>query len=567
ADGGEARPLTKEAGGATGPVWSRDGGKLLFASQVWPAGDAPAERLKALSEGPTQARIYDELMYRHWDEWEDGKRSHVLVADVATGATRDLTPGPYDTPPIALEGFQDYDLSPDGRELAFVRNTDVPTAVGTGNDVWVVATDGGEPRLLAQNDANETSPSYSPDGRYLAYLAMRRPGFEADRTRLVVYDRQTGEHRWVTEGLDRSVGRYVWSDDSATLYLLCQDQIYHSVYRVSATGGPVTQVTEGSYNGGLAVAPGGRLLVVARLATDRPTELFVLEAQGKTERQLTHTNEGLLAELELSPAETFWFRGAGGARVQGMLVKPPRFDPAKKYPLVYLVHGGPQSAWSDVFHYRWNANLFAAPGYVAVLVNPRGSTGYGQAFTDEITADWGGKVYQDLMLGVDHVLAAYPFLDGSRLAAAGASYGGYMMNWFEGHTTRFQALVNHDGVYNTVSMYGGTEELWFVEWEFRGMPWTNPALYARWNPAESVKSFRTPMLIIHGGADYRVPLEQGLEAFTALRRNGVRARLLYFPDEGHWVLKPQNALLWWKTVNDWLAEYLRPATRVAAPGQ
>ncbi len=557
ADGGEARLLTSQKGGASGPVWSRDGTKILFTSEVWPEGDEEAVRLRELAEGPTGARIYDELMYRHWDTWEDGMRSHVFMVDVKTGETKDLTPGPYDTPPISLGGFQDFDLSADGTELAFVRNTDVPTAVGTGNDIWLVPASGGEPGLFTDSDANDTSPQYSPDGRYIAYLAMKRPGFESDRSRLVVHDRQSGERRGLTEDLDRSVGSFVWSPDSTTLYFLCQDRIYRSLYRVSARGGEIAQLTRGTYNSSVAISPDGRTLVVARQSNAMPTELFALDTEGRTLRQLTHTSDELLAELDLGAAETFTFKGAGGTENEGFIVRPPAFDPGRKYPLVYLVHGGPQGAWSDVFHYRWNANMFAAPGYVVVAVNPRGSTGYGQQFTDEISEDWGGKVFEDLMKGLDYVLETYPFIDSSRMAAAGASYGGYMMNWFEGHTTRFKTLVNHDGVANTVSMYFSTEELWFPEWEFGGTPWSNPRLYRRWNPMEYVEDFKTPMLIIHGAEDYRVPLEQGLEMFTALRRNGVRARLLYFPDEGHWVLKPQNAMVWWKTIYEWLAEYLK----------
>ncbi|MBI4409646.1 MAG: S9 family peptidase [Gemmatimonadetes bacterium] len=557
--GGEARALTKLADGVSGPlVWSADGKKILFTSTVWPERDAQAQRLKRLGEGKSSGRVYDELMVRHWDEWEDGKRSHVFLLDVASRETRDLTPGPYDTPPIGLGSFQDYDLSPEGEELAFVRNTDVPTAVGTGNDIWLISVDGSERRLLTQNDGNDVAPAYSPDGRYLAYLSMERAGFEADRSRLMVYDRRTGQHREVPRGLDRSVEAFVWSADSKNLYFLAQDELYHSVYRVPVSGGPAAHLTRGTYDGAVDMSADGRTLVVARQSVQMPAELFALDGSGKVLRQLTRTNDALLVELALQPAEPFWFEGAGGTRVQAFLVKPPNFDASRKYPAVFLIHGGPQSVWADSWHYRWNANLFAAPGYVAVLVNPRGSTGYGQLLTDEISGDWGGKVYEDLMEGLDHALATYPFLDANRVAAAGASYGGYMINWIEGHTDRFKALVNHDGVYDTRSMYGATEELWFVEWEFKGMPWTNPELYEQWNPARHVENFRTPMLVVHGGLDYRVPLEQGLAAFTALRRKGVPARLLYFPDEGHWVLKPHNAFVWWDTVHEWLGQYLKP---------
>ena len=557
-EGGEARQLTRQEGGVSGPlVFSADGRRLLYSARVWPEGDAQAERLRRLAEGPSQARIYDELMYRHWDEWEDGRRSHVFVLDLAGGQARDVTPGAFDTPPLALGGFRDYDLSPDGREVAFVRNTDVPTAVGTGNDVWTVSAEGGEPKLVTPSDANDVAPQYSPDGRWLAYLAMERPGFEADRAQLVVLDRQSGQRRSLTASLDRSVGFFTWAADSKSLYVLAADELQEHVYRVPVGGGASAQLTRGTYNSGLAVSPDGRTLVVARQSAQAPVELFALDARGRTLRQLTRTNEALLAELALQPAEPFWFEGAGGTRVQGFLVKPPEFDAAKKYPVVYLVHGGPQGVWADNWSYRWNPQLFAAPGYVALLVNPRGSTAYGQRFTDEISGDWGGQVFEDLMKGLDHALAAYPFLDRTRLAAAGASYGGYMMNWFEAHTDRFRALINHDGVYDPRSMYGSTEELWFPEWEFRGTPWANPELYEKWNPANHVENFKTPMLVIHGGLDYRVPLEQGLQVFTALRRQGVPARLLYFPDEGHWVLKPQNAMVWWETMYDWLGRYLK----------
>ncbi len=558
-DGGEAQALTDVEGGAVGPVWSGDGRRILFTSSVRPEGDRMAERLREIAEGRSEAKVFDELHYRHWDEWEDGLRSHVFVLDVASGAVRDVTPGPYDTPPLALGGFQDYDISPDGAEVAFVRNTDVPAMVGTGNDVWLAGADGGEPTLLTTSDANDAAPRYSPDGRWIAYLAMSRPGFEADRAQLVVYDRTTRQTRSLTSDLDASVDFFTWSADSRTLWFLAQDQLFHAVYRVDVEGGAPRKVTQGVYDGGLAVSPDGGTLVVARQATERPVDLFALGADGSVRRRLTDQNRDLLARLALQPAEPFWAQGAGGTPVQGFLVKPPGFDATRKYPVVFLIHGGPQGAWTDSWSYRWNPNMFSAPGYVVVAVNPRGSTGYGQRFTDEISQDWGGKVYTDLMNALDHALATYPFLDGTRVAAAGASYGGYMINWINGQTDRFQALINHDGLFDTRSMYGATEELWFPEWEFGGQPWSNPEGFERWNPANHAGRMRTPTLVIHGGLDYRVPLEQGLAAFTALRRQGVPARLLYVPDEGHWVLKPQNAFVWWEEMLGWLARHLAPA--------
>jgi dipeptidyl aminopeptidase/acylaminoacyl peptidase len=481
----------------------------------------------------------------------------VFVLDVASGAVRDVTPGPFDTPPVALGGFQDYHISPDGAEVAFVRNTDVPNMVGTGNDIWLVPATGGEPALLTTSDANDASPQYSPDGRYIAYLAMERPGFEADWTQLKLYDRTTKQTRSLTAPLDRSVDAFSWSADSKTLWFLAQDELDHSVYRVALDGKAPVQVTKDGYYSALTVSRDGKTLVVARQANDRPVDLYALDAKGKQLRQLTNQNGALLAQLALQPVEPFWFEGAEGARVQGYIVRPPNFDASQKYPVVYLIHGGPQGAWTDSWSYRWNPNQFAAPGYVVVAVNPRGSTGYGQKFTDEITQDWGGRVYTDLMNGLDHALATYPFLDKNRLAAAGASYGGYMINWINGHTDRFRALINHDGLFDTRSMYFATEELWFPEWEFGGTPWENPEGFQKWNPSNHVANMNTPTLVIHGGLDYRVPLEQGIATFTALRRRDVPARLLYFPDEGHWVLKPQNAFVWWDTMHGWLHTYLR----------
>ena len=564
-DGGAARAVTALDGGVSGPVWAPDGTHLLIASEVWPEGDSAAARLRALEALGVGARVYDDLDYRHWDAWEDGRRSHVFIVDATTGEARDLTPGPYDAPPIALGGEQDYAISPDGSEVAFVRNQTVPQMVGTGNDIFLVPTTGGAPSRLGTNDANETSPAYSPDGRYLAWLAMRRPGFESDRTRLVVRDRRSGEERRLTESLDRSVDAFTWSADSRTLYFTAQDELHHSVYRVQAAGGEIARITEGTYDTGVQVSPDGRMLIVARQSNAAPVDLFAIDTRGRVMRQLTHANAPLLAELALQPAEPFWFDGAGGTRVQGFIVRPPDFDSTRSYPVVYLVHGGPQGAWTDSWSYRWNPNMFTAPGYVAVLVNPRGSTGYGQQFTDEITGDWGGKVFEDLMNGLDAALARYPFLDGDNMAAAGASYGGYMMNWFNANTDRFRALINHDGVFNLRSMYGATEELWFPEWEFGGNPWDNPELFERWSPERLAGQFSTPMLIIHGGLDYRVPLEQGLGAFTALRRKGVPARLLYFPDEGHWVLRPKNALVWWETMYGWLERWLGAPDAAAGP--
>jgi dipeptidyl aminopeptidase/acylaminoacyl peptidase len=559
AAGGEPQKLTSIEAGVAGPlVWSRDGSRILFTSSVKPAGDEMVARLDRIAAGKSEARIYDEVGYRHWDEWEDGLRSHVFMIDVASRKTTDVTPGAYDTPPIALGGFIDYDISPDNAEIAFVRNTDAQTMVGTGNDVWVAPSAGGDAKRITESRGNDAAPHYSPDGRFLAYTAMARPGFESDRARITLFDRTTGQTRTLTENLDLSIDFFQWSADSKTIWFLAGERLNHSLYRVNVASGAVTAVSTDSYNNAVAVGNDGRTIVVARQSTAHPVDLYLIDAQGRTTRQLTRANDAALSQLALQPAEPFWFEGAGGQRVQGFIVKPPNFDPTRKYPVVLLIHGGPQGAWGDSWSYRWNPNMFTSPGYVAVLVNPRGSTGYGQKFTDEISGDWGGKVYTDIMNGLDHALAVNPYMDKNRLGAAGASYGGYMINWINGHTDRFDALITHDGIYDTRSMYGATEELWFPEWEYGGTPWDNPAGYEKWNPAANARDMSTPLLVVHGGLDYRVPLEQGLSAFTTMRRRGIPSRLLYFPDEGHWVLKPQNAMVWWDTMLGWLETYLKP---------
>ncbi|MDZ7261759.1 MAG: S9 family peptidase [candidate division KSB1 bacterium] len=561
--GGEATKLSNISTGASGVIWSPDGNYLAFTSEVYPDLKTDEENKKRDEEKEkslVKARIIDHLLFRHWNRWRDDKRSHVFVMKATGGQAWDVTPGDYDTPPISLGGRQDYVFSPDSKEIAFVRNTDPVVAISTNNDIFIVpVTEGSlqlEPKRITENKGNDNSPVYSPDGRYLAYKAMARPGFEADEYDLILYERATGKRTNLTQKFDRSVDEFVFSPRGDKIYFTAEDQGRHGIYALSIKTEAVTKLIGEHYNTNLRLDPKGETLVFTRQSIRLPNEVFKAYVKGQKLVQLTYTNKERLAKLDMNPVEDFWFDSFDGTRIHGLMVKPPQFDPNKKYPLIYLIHGGPQGAWGDNFHYRWNAQMFAAPGYVVAMVNFRGSSGYGQAFCDAVSKNWGGGPYQDLMAGLDYLLKTYDFIDPEKLAAAGASYGGFMIDWIAGHTDRFKVLVSHDGVFDQRSMYGSTEELWFPEWEFNGTPYENPELYEKWSPSYFVKNFKTPTLVIHGENDFRVPVTQGIQMFTALQRMGVPSRFLYFPDEDHFVTKPQNARLWWQTVHEWIAEWI-----------
>ncbi|MEN3038873.1 MAG: S9 family peptidase [Candidatus Kryptonium sp.] len=559
---GMMKKMTNIALGADGVIWSPDGKYLAFVSQVYPDcpdNDCNLKREKERETSKVKAKIFTSLPFRIWNRWIDNKRSHLFTVDVKTGRVVDITPGDYDTPPIDLGGKIDYAFSPDGKEICFVRNTDTMIAISTNNDLFVTTPDGGNIKRITTNKANDNQPVYSPDGKYIAYRAQFRAGFESDKYRLMLYEKETGKIINLTENFDRSVEEVIWSPDGKFIYFTAEDQGYNSIYRVDVKTGEIKQITEKSYNTEISITPDGRFLVFKRESARKPAEIYRLDLVSLEVSQLTNHNDFLLSHLEMNPLEEFWFSGAGATKVHGFILKPPFFEANKKYPVVFLIHGGPQSMWADHFHYRWNAQMFASRGYVVVLINPRGSTGYGQKFTDEISGDWGGKVFEDLMKGVEYVIKTYNFVDKDRIGAAGASYGGYMINWIAGHNDKgiFKCLISHAGVFDLQSMYGSTEELWFPEWEFRGTPWTNPEQYKKWSPSYYVKNFKTPTLVIHGQLDYRVDVSQGFMMFTALQRMGVPSKMLYFPDEGHHILKPQNARLWWTTVLDWLDQYLK----------
>ncbi len=564
--GGEIHKLSSVPTGVNSFSWSPNGNYLLFTSTIHPEAKDLKESARLDEEGAkatVKARLIDRLLYRHWNQWTDGKRSHVFLLPVAGGEIRDATPGDFDTPPIALGSSHDFTFSPDSKEIAFVRNEDPEVAISTDNDIFAVPTTDGEIRRLTENPANDNQPVYSPDGHYLAYHAMARAGFEADQYDLMLYDRTSQKTTNLTSVFDLDVDEILWSPQSDKIYFNSENQGRISVFSVDIKKGTIKEIIHDHQNQNLAISPDGNTLYFRRQAANLPYEIFSYDLKKHSEQQLTFVNRALLAQLAMNPLEEFWFQSYDGHRVHGVMVKPPSFTSNKKYPLVYLIHGGPQGSWGDDFHYRWNSQMFAASGYVVVMVNFRGSKGYGQWFCDQVSRDWGGGPYQDLMFGLNYLLQNFAFIDSSKLAAAGASYGGFMIDWIAGQANtspanRFKCLVSHDGVFDQFSMYGGTEELWFPEWEFGGTPYDNPELYDKWSASRYAKNFKIPTLVIHSENDFRVPVTQGLQFFTALQRQGVPSKLLYFPDEDHFISKPQNARLWWQTVMGWIDEWVNP---------
>jgi len=550
--GGEPKKVSRLKMGPSNLTWSPDGASIAFSADIsWPEQHE--------DKFPSQAKAWDELFYRHWNEWRVGVRSHVFLLNVRTGDSPDLTPFDADYPTLALGGYQDIVFTPDGGSLAVVANLDQNRAWTTNNDILLIPTKGGgEPvNLTKANQSNDNNPVFSPDRKWVAYRAQMRPGFEADRQHLMLMEWETRQVRDLTADWNLSADEILWSPDSRFIYAQTEEEARSSLYRISIPDGKREKVIENAYDQSPRLTPDGKTIVCLRENSRQPDEVFAIDLAAGDARQLSHVNSKVLAELDMNPVEDFWFTGAQNARVHGLLLKPPAFDPSRKYPLVYLIHGGPQGAMQDDFHWRWNYQMFAAPGYVVATVNFHGSTGYGQEFTDSISGHWGDYPYEDLMKGLDYLQAQYPFIDSTRIGAAGASYGGYMIYWIGTQTKRFSCLIAHDGVFNPESMYGSTEELWFPEWEFGGPPWKSREIYRRWSPQNYSQNFSTPMLIVHSQQDFRVDVSQGYEAFTALKRQGVPARFLYFPDEGHWIAKPRNRRVWWNEMLTWLGKYLK----------
>ncbi|MCL4205184.1 MAG: S9 family peptidase [Pirellulaceae bacterium] len=563
-DGGEAEQVTRLPLDVGSFAISPDGLLLALSLEVFPDGDTLAstvERLDAEKARKSSGRVYEQLMIRHWDTWRDGRRSHLFVLPLVGGDAIDLMRGmDADAPSKPFGGAEEYTFTPDSTGVVFTAKDDGREEAWTTNyDLWHVPVDGSAVprRLTADNLAWDTHPVFSPDGKTLAYLAMSRPGYESDRLRIVLRQWPDGPSRVLADDWDRSPEDIVWSADGRTIYATAANLGQVSLFAVDVASGSVRTVVEQGRVRGPRVAGGKLLFGLDDLQS--PVELYTAAVDGTQRRQITRINAPNVARSRMGAAEQFTFPGWNGETVYAYVVKPVDFDPAKKYPVAFLIHGGPQGSFGNTFHYRWNPQVYAGRGYASVMVDFHGSVGYGQAFTDSIGGDWGGKPLVDLQKGLAAALERYPWMDGDRVGALGASYGGYMINWIAGQwPDRFRCLVSHDGNLDERAAYFMTEELWFPEWEHRGTPWDNPAGYAKHNPVDHVDKWQTPMLVIHGALDFRVVETAGMATFTALQRRGIPSKFLYFPDENHWVLKPHNSIQWHDTVLDWLDRWLQP---------
>jgi dipeptidyl aminopeptidase/acylaminoacyl peptidase len=593
-----AKKLTNIATEAGDAIWSPDGNSVLFDSAVYPdcpaittadaaTGDkCNADRDAASAASKVKAQIFTHLLYRHWDHFTGDKRSHLFLATVATGAVRDLTPhNPHDVPPFSLEGGGcGCAFAPDSKELAYTDNIDPVPAISVSAKIFTLdlTNPSAKPVKVSTALGGDFNPAYSPDGKYLAWRSQARAGYESDKFRLMLYDRAAKTIKDLLPTFDDWVNEFAWAPDSKRLFFSVGLKGESPLFVANLEGKFNTLYPSGSL-GDIHPLADGKTIIASLMTVQHPSEIVKLEYSWDYEvekgydivqnnsdthiSQITHLNDAIFAQLDEGKLESFWFTAADKTKLQGFLIRPPAFDPAKKYPVKFLIHGGPQGAWGDDWSYRWNPELFAANGYVVIMINMRGSTGYGQTIVDGVNGDWGGKPFTDLMEGLDYAEQHYPFIDKNRECALGASYGGYMANWVEGHTNRFKCIVSHDGMFNAESAFGTTEEDWFNIWEFKfpntqgGHPWDyygkpdaeNP--FRKWSPSLAAKNFHTPMLVVHGQLDYRLDVSEGFQIFDTLQLLKVPSKMLYFPDEGHWVLKPQNARLWYKTVNDWVDEW------------
>ena len=562
--GGEAEQVAELPFDADNLVVSHDGKHLAFAMEVFASCediDCTKKKLKEQEERKSTGLLFDQLFVRHWDTWEDGRRSHIFVMPAEGGDATDVMKGmDADSPPKPFGGAEEIAFTPDDRSVVFTAcDVGRSEAWSTDLDLYLAPIDGSKsPVCLTQgNEASDTHPVFSPDGETLAYFAMKEPGYESDRPRIVLRPWPEGKERVLTEDWDRSPGDIVWGKDGKSIFTTSSNFGQVSLFAIDAgSGKAATLVKEGTIR---SPSLAGDRIVFGMEHLRSPLELYSVKTNGKDLRAVTKINAEKVAAARMGESDQFSFEGWNNEKVYGYVVKPVDFHAAKKYPVAFLIHGGPQGSFGNHFHYRWNPQAYSGAGYAVVMVDFHGSAGYGQKFTDSIRGDWGGKPLEDLKKGLAAALEKYSWLDGNRAGALGASYGGYMINWIAGNwPDGFKCLVSHDGNIDERIAYYDTEELWFPEWDHMGTPWDNPDGYEKQNPANFVGNWKTPMLVVHGGKDFRVVETQGISTFTALQRRGVPSKLLYFPDENHWVLKPHNSIQWHETVIGWLDQWLKP---------
>jgi dipeptidyl aminopeptidase/acylaminoacyl peptidase len=562
--GGEATQVTNLPMDLEGFKLSPDGRLLAVAIDVFPDAktlDETKERLDEIEKQKHTGKVYDQLMFRHWDHWKDGRRNHIFVVPVDGSAKPVDVMGRMnaDCPSKPFGGVEEYTFTPNSKGIVFsAKDVGRKEAWSTQFDLYLIGVDGkGKPRKLTPgNGAVITNPVFSPDGKTLACLAMARPGYEADRLRIATMNWPNGSLQMLTEHWDRSAYAIVWSADSKTIYTHADHLGQHPAFAVSAKSGRVKQLTDAGKVTSISVC--GNELILGLCHHQAPVDLHAMPRTGGERTQITHVNNDRLAKVRMGTSQQFTFKGWNDDTVYGYVVKPVDFDPKKKYPVAFLIHGGPQGSFGNDFHYRWNPQTYTGAGYAVVTIDFHASTGYGQDFTDAINGHWGDRPVEDLQKGLAAALNKFKWLDPKRIGALGASYGGYMVNWIHGTwNTPFKCFICHDGNIDERMAYYDTEELWFPEWENDGVPWKKPDAYTHHNPIDHIDKWCKPTLIIHGGRDYRVVDTQGMSAFTALQRKGVPSRFIYFPDENHWVLKPHNSIQWHNEVIGWLDRWVK----------
>jgi len=552
--GGEAHPVSTIKNGIQDFLWSPNGDYFALTTRIDVSHERASDNLNPVD---SNTKIIDRLPFNRENDWQQNQVLHLFVMPFSGGIPWDVTPGNYNAPAIHLGSHQDFAFSPDGQEIAFVRNIDSTHVLSTNNDIYIVPSRGGTLKRITLNLGNDNQPVYSPNGKYLAFRSTHRPGHSYDQYDLMIYNRLNERIANMTTNFDLDVCEIVWPPSGDHLYFTALDQGRIVIFSLDIKTKKIRGLLHSGHNYNMMISPQADWLFFIRSLMNRPAEIFTCDNKGNDLRQLSFINHALLKQIEMNTAQDFWFPSSDDKLIHGFFIKPPFFDPAKRYPAILLIHPGPHTAWQDQFQKAWNAQMFASRGYVVIMINNRGSKGYGQNFNDAITKNWGGQPYRDLIEGIEYMIREYPFIDGNNIAAAGIFHGGYMINWIAGHTQQFKCLVSHEGIFDLISFYGTTAELWFPEWELNGAPYGNTRQYDKWSPMKYAHHFKTPTLVIHGAKDNRVSANQSLQMFTALQRHQVPSRYLCFTNEGHEIKNPANARLWWQTVLDWISKYTR----------